>query len=491
MSSEWHRLHWSSFFFGLGPVARTALPLLLLLILARDLGWQKWLLVPLVPSAIAALVRLLTQAYRFEDAALVIKEGVLSRRMRDIPYARVQHVELTQGPLQRILGVAVVTIQSGGNAQEAEASLRVLSLDDAEDLRRRIDAARGTANVEEAQRPVILELAPRDLVFAGLAEGRGFVVAGVAMGLAWQGAELFGYPLPFGASFGRAELHRGVKLATTAFPSIGKLVLGVLAAIVVFRLLSIAWAAVKLHGFTLTRDGEILRSRYGLVTRYAAAIPRHRVQTLTIIETPILRLTRRAAVKVQTAARFEAEQGRVGAQWLAPVIERRRLAALVNEVLPGIDPDALPWREVHADAWRREWRGALFVTSLVTLGLVGPLRWWALIALVLGGVWSWFSARGVARRYAYAVTEDAIAFRSGWINHRLSIVRMARVQSVKLDESFRDRRWGMASVGVDTAGSAGAGHRVQVPYLPRAVAEAVFARVRERAACYEPASETR
>jgi putative membrane protein len=486
MSSEWHRLHWSSFFFGLGPVARTAIPLLLLLILARDLGWQKWLLVPLIPSAIAALVRLFTQAYRFEGGALVLKEGVLSRRLREIPYARIQHVELTQGPLQRWLGVAVVAIQSGGNAEEAEASLRVLSLDAAEHLRRRIDAARRTEGVEEARTSVVLELAPRDLALAGLAEGRGFVVVGGALGLLWQGADLLGYPVPFGGSFDRAELRRGVKLATTALPSFGKLVLGVAAAIVLFRLLSIAWAAVKLHGFTLIRDGEVLRSRYGLVTHYAAAIPRHRVQMLTIVETPIQRLTRRAAVSVQTAARFAAEEGRVGAQWVAPVIVRRRLAALVNEVLPGIDPDTLPWRAVHAKAWRREWRGGLVVTGLVSLGLAWPLRWWALGALVAGIVWCWFFARGLARRCAYAVTEDAIAFRSGWINHRLSIVRMARVQSVKLDESFLDRRWGMASIDVDTAGSSGASHRVRVPYLARTVADAVFAQVRAGAARHEP-----
>jgi putative membrane protein len=487
MSSEWHRLHWSSFFFGLGPVARTALPLLLLLILARDLGWQKWLLVGLVPSAIAALVRLFTQTYRLEDGALVLKEGVLSRRLREIPYTRIQHVELTQGPLQRWLGVAVVAIQSGGNAEEAEASLRVLSLAAAENLRGRIDAARATPEGIEGDRTsLVVKLAPRDLMLAGLAEGRGFIVVGGALGLLWQGADLLGYPVPFGDSFGREEIRRGVKFATSALPSIGKLVLGAVAVIALFRLLSIAWAAVKLYGFTLVRDGEILRSRYGLVTSYAATIPRHRVQMLTIIETPIQRLTRRAAVMVQTAARFEAEKGRVGAQWVAPVIERRRLAALVNEVLPGIDPNTLPWRALHADAWRREWRGGLIVTGLMTLGLVWPVGWWALGTLVVGVVWSWYSARGSARRYAYAITDDAIAFRSGWINHRLSIARMARVQSVKLDESFLDRRWGMASVGVDTAGSSGATHRVRVPYLPRSVADAVFAEVRAGAARSEP-----
>ena len=477
MSSEWHRLHWSSFFFGLGPVARTALPILLLLALARDLGWQKWLLYPLIPSAIAAIVRLFTQGYRFDPEALVLREGILSRRLREIPYSRIQHVELTQGPLHRAVGVAVVVIQSGGNAEEAEASLRVLALGAAEDLRRRIDAARGRQ--EDIGRSVVHRLSPRDLIFAGLAEGRGFLVAGGALGLLWQGADLLGIPTPFGSGFGRDEFRRGVKLATSVMPSIGIFVLEVLAVVVLFRLLSIAWAAVKLHGFTLERDGEILRARYGLVTRYAAAIPRERVQTLTIIETPILRLTRRAAVKVQTAARFQAEQGRVGAEWVAPVIERPRLPALVAEVLPGIDLDRLPWTPVARDAWRREFRGGVLVSLLLSSAAAWAFGWWAVAVLASGVVWSWFSGRGTTRRYAYAVTGDAVAFRSGWINHRLSIVRMARVQSVKLRESFRDRRWRMATVAVDTAGAAGATHKVEVPYLPRVSADEVFAKVRE------------
>ena len=480
MSSEWNRLHWSSFFFGLGPVARTALPLLVLLVLARDLGWQKWLLVPLVPSAIAALVRLFTQVYRFDDTALMLKHGIVSRRLREIPYARIQHVELTQGPLQRMLGVAVVTIQSGGNAEEPEAALRVLSLAAAEDLRRRIDWARGRAETETETEPApVVRLATKDLVFAGLAEGRGFLVVGGALGLLWQGADLLGIDVPFGGDFNREEFRRGWKLASSVMPSIGILVLEVLAVIVLFRLLSIAWAAVKLYGFTLVRDGDILRSRYGLITRYAAAIPRHRVQTLTVIETPFLRLAKRAAVKVQTAARFQAEQGRVGAEWLAPVTTRERIPALVREVMPGVDVDALPWRPVHPHAWKRDWRGGLIVTAIVSSFLAWPFGWWGLAVPAFGATWAWFSARGLARRYAYALTPDVVAFRSGWINHRWSVVRIARVQSVKLSESFLDRRWGMATVAVDTAGSSGAGHKVEVPYLPRDVAAVVFEGIRK------------
>ena len=60
-----------------------------------------------------------------------------------------------------------------------------------------------------------------------------------------------------------------------------------------------------------------------------------------------------------------------------------------------------------------------------------------------------------------------MAYRSGWLTRRTSLVRMARVQAVELRETWLDRRWGMATVAVDTAGSGEDSHPVDVPYLLR------------------------
>ena len=70
-----------------------------------------------------------------------------------------------------------------------------------------------------------------------------------------------------------------------------------------------AWATLRLHGFRLTREGEDLRTEYGLLTRVAATIPLRRIQTLTLREGPLHRLvgknlarasTRRAARPART-----------------------------------------------------------------------------------------------------------------------------------------------------------------------------------------------
>lgn len=476
------RLHWSSIVFRLGPTFRSAVTLVILLAFARESVYQLWALIGLIPLSIGAVITYFTLTYTLDDEKLTIADGWLEKRVRQIPLSRIQHVELTQGPLQRLLGVAEVAVQSGGNAQEAEATLKVLALPEAEQLRHRIDVARRMRAVAETVPggEVVLQLSTRDLVLCGLAQGRGWLVVGGAIALAFQAADTF--DLDFSERIEQAVTDGGMSW----MPSILTAALIVLGFAVIFRVLSIGWALVKLHGFTLTREGDVLRSRFGLLTRFSAAIPRGRVQMLTIIETPVMRFARRVAVKVETAAKFAQKEHDGGAQWLAPVIERSRVAALVAEALPGIDPDRLEWSPVAPGARARLFRQGLILSAVVVIGARFIFDWWALALIPFLAALSWFGAAGQARNYAYSVGEEAVAFRSGWLTRKTSIVRVTRVQNVTLRENFLDRRWSMASVAVDTAGSGDDTHRVNVDYLQRPDADRLFIQIRESAARVEP-----
>jgi putative membrane protein len=482
------RLHWSSLFFSLGPIVRNMIPLLIFIFATRGFGWRIWLLLTLIPGAIEALIRYFTYTYRIDDQALTIASGVLERKVRHIPHQRIQHVELKQGPLQRLLGVAEVVVQSGGTSAAPEAKLTVLSMRDADELRRSIEAAKRlggdaeTPAVSDAEAPVMLRLELRDLVLCGLAQGRGWLVVGGAIALGWQVMDTFDIEVP---TLGASEIRTGIGNVMRQLPSAATWLLLILGVTVLFRVLSVGWAIVRLYGFTLTREGDLLRSRFGLLTKFSTAIPRRRVQLLAIIETPLQRLARRAAVRVETAAKFANEQGQTGAEWLAPVIARDRVAPLVTDVLLGINPDQLSWTSVATLAARRVLWESVIVSAMVTAGAVWAGGWSLLVVLPIAVLMSWSSARATSYRYAYSVDDEAVAFRRGWLTHRMSIVRMARVQSVKLSESWLDRRWGMASVAVDTAGASGDTYKVNVHYLSRADAERLFARIREAAARFE------
>ena len=65
-------------------------------------------------------------------------------------------------------------------------------------------------------------------------------------------------------------------------------------------------------------------------------------------------------------------------------------------------------------------------------------------------------------------------FRSGWLWRELTVARFNKMQAVSLGESPFDRRARMASIRVDTAGAGNTSHRVNIPYLARRTADALY-----------------
>lgn len=73
-------------------------------------------------------------AWSLREADLVVSSGVVFREVTSVPRARVQHVDVRQGPVERAFGLARVTVYtaSGGGA---DATVPGLRLADAEALR--------------------------------------------------------------------------------------------------------------------------------------------------------------------------------------------------------------------------------------------------------------------------------------------------------------------------------------------------------------------
>ncbi len=57
--------------------------------------------------------------YAERDADLLVRHGLLVRRLSVVPYARMQFVDVTAGPLQRLLGLATVSLHTAAAASDA------------------------------------------------------------------------------------------------------------------------------------------------------------------------------------------------------------------------------------------------------------------------------------------------------------------------------------------------------------------------------------
>lgn len=266
-------------------------------------------------------------------------------------------------------------------------------------------------------------------------------------------------------------------------------------------MLSILLALVQFAGFTLVREGDDLTARYGLLSRLRVTVPRRRIQRLQVDESLLHRLWRRLSIRLDTAGGREdagdspfKDSSARGRQWLAPVAPRPRLDDLVAAALPSASrlplaasPDDAPagggaggWRALDPRAAQRLFNRASLLTLFATFGLVWLSRW-ALVALPVALPLTWWICRQAIAARRFWPTGDALWWRRGWPGRRLIVLPYDKIQSVSVGETPFDRRWGMARVIVDTAGS-GLFPAAQIAYLDADEARALGRRLAREAA---------
>jgi putative membrane protein len=450
--------------------------------------WQPWMMLFIVPNALFAVVRYLTYTYTYEERELVIRSGLLFRRERHIPYARIQNIDAIQNLVHRALNVVEVKLETGGG-ETAEATMSVLPLAAFHEMRERVFADRHAAGPDAAPAGVtpLLTLSMRDLILCGFIENRGTVLMAAAFGVVWELGlfDRFAAPMVGAPATGRGVIRNLARsVYTSATVSWDHLLLtaaAFLALLLIIRMLSIAWAIVRLHGFTLTLVEDDARCQFGLFTRVSLTIPLRRVQVLTVREGLLHRYFSRVAVKVDTAGGSHGEQDKqTDREYIAPILRKNALARFVRSIID-VELDGVAWNAPHPRAFRREVKPWLVVALVLWLGLTVYARWWALPALPLLVAWAIVAARQQIKHLRWAETDHALLFTHGWVTRRLIVVRFAKMQAVTLYESPFDRRNAMASFRADTAGAA-RDSVIRIPYLARPVAEALHARLAAAAA---------
>ena len=484
------RLHpWSWIFALLTSLRQFAFPLVALIFFGQGSGWELWGALGGVGIALYSIVYAFGFRYELAPTEIVVREGVLARTERHVPYGRIQNVVQKRNVLHRMFGVTELVLESAGSGKP-EAKMSVITVAEAARIERVLrghgvaqgdDAASGADPVASAP---LLALGPRDLVRLGLVSNRGVVVVGALFAL-------FAQFEPWESGFMREvfrAMRRTFSVWADAFAGPATLAASVVVAGVLFvavmKLLSIVAAFVQFHGFTLSRMGERITTVAGLLTRHTASARRDKIQRLVHTEGWLARRMGRRSLQCDVAAggrgAGDGDGERTRLKWLAPIARFEEIEAIVGEVAPGLDLEALEWRPLHPRAWRRMFRPALAfwtLAAIVPTWLYGP---WVVAAWALVVGHAWLEARGNARFAGYAIDGDVVAYRAGWLTRRWAIARIAKGQAVRLGRGPFDRRAGMASVALDTAGSGVTTFPLRVPYLGEAEARALAARLRER-----------
>lgn len=95
-------------------------------------------LVLFVVLAVFAFLRVRTIGYLQRDDDLLVRRGMLYRRFVSVPYGRMQVVDITQGPIERMVGLKTLKFVTA--AASSAVTIPGLVGDDAEVLRDRLVA---------------------------------------------------------------------------------------------------------------------------------------------------------------------------------------------------------------------------------------------------------------------------------------------------------------------------------------------------------------
>ncbi len=435
------------------------IPLVILLVAKGDdptaLFW--WGGVAAVLSVLAPTHRWLSLRYGLGDDQFIIRRGLLSRHVRSIPLEHVQNVDLERSLLHRLLGVAELRLETAGGAG-AEASLAVVSMREAERLRAEVmalkhDRARDPerdGDLSLAHEPVVETpvhtASTADLLLAGATENRiGLIIGG-----------LFGLLEFFDVDEDRAQeaVEEFVDQHASGIGESEALVvgLGVVALVLVGWVVSIVLTAVTYHGFALRRAGEDLRRRHGLLTRFEGVVPRKRVQVMHLEANPLRRWLGRVTIGAETAGSGQDRKSR-GKAVLAPLLRVEAVGGLCSAVFGTLELDTVALSPVHRLALRRGFLRFALLGGLALSALalaVDERFWWGLPA--------WIPLAAILAHYRYkalgwVLHDGFLVSRAGLWTRRTWIVPVARVQTVALRQSPFQRRLGLATLTVDTAGS--------------------------------------
>jgi len=429
LGSDWQRLHPLSPLLRAGRVLVGAIAALsegASRLDVRPLVAGLFLVAALVVGAAAGWWSWWATGFRVTDDEVELWTGVLFRRHRRVPLARLESIDVARPVAARLFGLSQLRLEAVSDSA-SEVRLSYLDHDAAlrlrEELRARMEkgpAPAGTPSVPAA-------VGGREV--ARVATGE--LVLGAVVGrLVWL------LPVVLAAML-MTLAARGPGLAI-----VSGLALGSIAA---FTLVVVGLAeAERLYGFTVREGRGRLQITRGLLNELQQVVPIDRIQAVAVVEPLLWRPFNRAKLVVDVAGyRGGAHEARRQAAVLLPIAPHDVMVEILHLVQPGLRIDDLSLAPAPAGA---RWRA--------------PIRW---------------------RTYCVSWTADHAIMRRGLLRRTTHIVAHMKVQSLRIVHGPWQRALGLATLHLDTAGAqieARAPHRGagEAEALAWASREAAFAR---------------
>ncbi len=399
----------------------------------------------------------------------ILKKGYLRKKILSIPLERIQSINTKQNILQQLLGVVSLEIDTAGSVGK-ELKIHALEKRFADAFQNEIRVKKSqnkaieseeSADEEKEKEEVVLRLTSVDLLKIGISQNHlraGLVLIAFGSQIFQQVKDLFKDKAnQYSNDFVEYMSHSGWALITFL--------------IILFLIISIVFSLfrtlLKYYDFKLLKKEGNYRIESGLLNKRNVIVPHNKVQELNWETGPLKQLFGIFHLTFKQAV--SGHQNRKNQQLVdAPGCLTSHIELLKTDLF-GKD-ELAEVNRIYSNRYyfRRLWiiYGWIPVV-LATPFLYSEILFWVGVILWLLGT-AGYCHLIVKKRY-FRMNEEQIRISKGAVSHQWKQMELFKIQSVKFQQTFFQRRRKLASLHLmNAAGS------ITIPYIEEKLAMQIY-----------------
>lgn len=386
--------------------------------------------------------------YYVENDVLFYQKGVLRKSKQGISIDKITTINENQELIERIFKLSTFKVDAGSVTKGNEIKLTISKIE-AEILKEELGKSKTKTNSQEAvpeksnesSQPMKTEyhISTKELIMYAIASNSFF--AGLIFVMAvWQFIEDIPYVNNFieGPAGSWVNQHLDSTVKGLSVPAIITAVLFILFAYIFFSfLISIVIAVVKYYDFTVSRQGDKIEIKYGLLEKKRYHLSADKITALYLKHGLIGQFCKIGELKIESIG-YGDEKGE--AAILYPVIKDDKRVGILKALLPEYafeDAICKPPNRALKSFLMKYTSMPFFLAMILSFTVpYGAFSWIAVVLFCITGFVSYKKTR-ISR------TADQFVMMGGVLGKWTTVIKSSHIQAITTKQSFFQKRSGL------------------------------------------------
>ena len=287
--------------------------------------------------------------YCIKDNLIMIKEGIIFVKRKEIPFNKIQTVDISQGIMQRIFGLALVKVDTGNSSVKKEELSFLLKKTEAENLKNNIFNVKDKNTQILSNEEVKIENEESYKTNNAISHSKEFKVStkelifsAITSNAIFTGILFLASSFPFIDDYLKDFLDN-IFSKTSLFVeninfnemSVGSIILWSILILVIYIIVSVIIAIIttliKYYGFSVKRENDNLIINYGLLEKKNYIMPIKKISAIYLKQNIIKQIFNFRSIHIETIG-YGNENGE--SSILYPLTIGSKYSELIEELLP-------------------------------------------------------------------------------------------------------------------------------------------------------------